>query len=250
MKNNRKNNSRGYSLNTSWETFQKRGFYIVIFSVIAIITFCLYKLVQNFSLLKWLIPTSEDTPTRQLLKTLLIGALGSGVWEIILKPSSRLISNGIINSNKVISDGIHQDIAKYSYEIDKYTVVVSSCVLITSSLLWINYYRKAYPSYMTSMNAASFILTAVVFVSAAATITKYAFLVYKTQAISDYKWLLRRCSPELTDQMMKEYDYRFSKIQCKEDYEKICQELYDYMEEVMKEEMAKSNDRKVKEEVC
>ncbi|OCR45574.1 hypothetical protein A4220_03480 [Acinetobacter pittii] len=73
-----------------------------------------------------------------ILGTLIIGGLGSGVWEILLKPALSFLSNGVINflvdTSASFSNEIYQSISMRSldrFQAKTYSLIVTALGSIT-----------------------------------------------------------------------------------------------------------------------
>lgn len=73
-----------------------------------------------------------------ILGTLIVGGLGSGVWEVVLKPIFSFLGNGIINflvqTSSSFSDEIYQSIALRSldrFQAKTYSLIVMMLGLVT-----------------------------------------------------------------------------------------------------------------------
>ncbi|MEQ1143357.1 hypothetical protein [Acinetobacter soli] len=184
-----------------------------------------------------------------ILGTLIVGGLGSGVWEIVLKPLLSFVGNGfinfLINKSTNFSNEIYQSISMRS--LDRFQAKIYSLMvmfLATFSIFicliafsqgkkkfelvkedikqvdkqWIFKDRKNFYCFITIY----FLLASVPFVT-------YTYDGMKTEFISKkviyFEYLLKVNADVINDTDLKKIESQFAQIKSSEDYIKIIKKL-------------------------
>jgi len=197
----------------------------LLFGLTSTILFALKSLLTDeIHFLRRLLPMDSDVPSIAIVKIVLLGALGSGLWELILKPLKNLLISQVvrlIDSNRDFSEKIYRDIAMGLYESNRSFILLCGTTLL--SLLCL-FNLAQYHSLLSTdmMNIASTVLLSASFFSLLLCIYNYFLLSYKISMIRYYQWLFARCDFYLNEEDRREIRMSFLKIQNKNDYDRIC----------------------------
>lgn len=207
---------------------------ILLFGLASTILFALKSLLTDeIYFLRYLLPLDSDVPSVAIIKIVLLGALGSGLWELLLKPLKNLLISQtfkFIDSNKDFSESIYQDIAMGLYENNRSFIFLCSVTLL--SLLCLFDLAQYYSLFSEElMNIASVVLFFASLFSFFLCIYNYFILSYKTSMICHYKWLLARCDFYLNEEDKREIKMSFLKIKNKNDYDRICKMMISILKE-------------------
>jgi len=161
--------------------------------------------------------------------TIFLGALGSGLWDLAIKPfilfSIESIINISVSSFDSIQKSIYTDIASLQREITGRMIlamgmgVVSGIALMAIIRITRNKVDKPKnkPSTFSLLLSSIFILVFSLF-----TVAQSAYIIGKQ---NNYLQLVRITSPYIENQKEEEFNSRFSLISSKEEYDMIISEL-------------------------
>lgn len=207
--------------------------------------------LKNHKILSWIIG---------LLGALTIGAVGSGIWELVLKPSLTFLGNGVINflvsQSTSFSNEIYQSISMRSldrFQAKAYSLIVTATGFV-SILLWYVLLLKV----KTRLNKKEFankdrdeikeqnrvwilkshknfnIFMALYFLVVCIPFFTYTYDGFKTNFIAEkviaFEYLLKVNSDVLSDIELKRLESQFAQIKNAEDYQKIILNLKKHAE--------------------
>jgi hypothetical protein len=179
--------------------------------------------------------------------TLLLGALGSGLWEVGLRP---LFTNGgtlVLSAVNLLAgsykDAVYKHIAMGLHEhsslhVDALLMATLCSVIINMVILLWHYWRQSfkpsvehttYPILIMSprwRTGSAFWTISVFFMAFVFSLFINTISVsYETRAITHYNQLLRIVSPNLTSSQILQYESRFARIRTRGDFAVLISEL-------------------------
>ena len=197
-----------------------------------------------------------------IVGTLILGGLGSGVWEVVLKPIFSFLGNAIINflvqKSSSFSDEIYQSISLRSldrFQAQTYSLIVTilgSVAIFASFLLFslgkkkldeerdgiennekeINSPFKNHKNFYIFM-IFYFLLCCILFVNYTYDGIKTNFIARK---VINFEYLLKVNNDVLSEIKVKDVESQFAQIKNVDDYEKIIKKL---------EKIAKENNKHI-----
>ncbi|WP_151743382.1 hypothetical protein [Acinetobacter calcoaceticus] len=186
-----------------------------------------------------------------ILGTLIIGGLGSGVWEILLKPALSFLSNGVINflvdTSASFSNEIYQSISMRSldrFQAKTYSLIVTvlGSITIFVCFLFFTKVKRKLDEERDGINGTEkdknwplknhknfYIFMTFYFLLGCIPFFIYTYDGIKTNFIAkkviEFEYLLKVNSDVLTDIELKKIESKFAQIRNAEDYRKIMTDL-------------------------
>lgn len=201
--------------------------------------------INKHKFLKWII---------WFLGVLVIGGLGSGFWEMLLKPILSYTSNVVINYLVSISVNLSDDIYKsisfrnlYSVQIQIYNLMVLIFGILAIFMFGvipklIKFIKDNYLNFGTCIAKNEevqklefkeykiirlhmimiFLMTFLVFIVGAFDVMKSQYI---SKKVFEFEYMLKVNSDVLNDDQLKQIESKFAQIRNSEDYEKIIKSL-------------------------
>ena len=187
-----------------------------------------------------------------IVGTLIVGGLGSGVWEVVLKPMFSFLGNGVINflvnKSTNFSNEIYQTISIRSldrFQAKIYALMVFSLATflfcLCCSLYWLGKKKLDSDEIQSEDKNKGWVLKnyknfycflIIYFLLALIPMLTYMYDGMKTEFISNkviyFEYLLKMNGDVLNDQEIKHIESKFSQIRNSDDYG----EIVSYLEEV------------------
>ena len=177
------------------------------------------------------------------LAAILLGAIGSGLWNVALGPVLSWTGNALLTAASFgvesVKNGVYREIAKGFHEQAGVTwLKIFSAFLMAIPFVFLFFtflHRPVFAAIQKSVRGSAdspprpkrmlVVLCLLLLFCCSFFFIQYLYVAYSNRAITHFRQSLSICMPRLDQQQEEDVLAKFAKIQCKNDYTAIMEEL-------------------------